>query len=76
MTAEIIKLPYSVIRGVHSRKPRRLGAVANRPSHRTRHVRVLTGEKWEEIVAYLPREQQQAFMAEVWKLINRQFRKL
>jgi hypothetical protein len=61
----VVKFPINVSRRVHSRKPRR-----------TSPVRILTGEKWEEIVACLAPEQQQAFMADVWKLLNRHFRKL
>lgn len=85
----VVKFPYNVCRSVHSRKQRRskngtpeeriakaAGAVANEPPRRTRQVRVLTGEKWEEIIACFTPEQQQAFMADVWDLLNRHFRKL
>jgi hypothetical protein len=85
----VIKFPYSVSRRAHSRKPRRskngtpeeraakaAGAGANGPPRRTSQVRMLTGEKWEEITACFTPEQQQAFMADAWKLLNRHFRKL
>jgi hypothetical protein len=89
MASTVVKFPYSVSRRAHSRKPRRskngtpeeraakaAGAVANEPPRRTRQVRVLTGEKWEQIIACFTPEQQQTFMADVWKLLNRDFRKL
>jgi hypothetical protein len=72
LNSNVVKFPCSVSRLVHSRKPRRskkaAGAALNEPPRRTGQVRLLTGEKWEEITACFTPEQQQAFMADVWKL--------
>jgi hypothetical protein len=89
LNSNVVKFPYSVSRLIHSRKPRRskngtaeeraakaAGAAVNEPPRRTSQVRLLTGEKWEEITACFTPEQQQAFMADVWRLLNRHFRKL
>jgi hypothetical protein len=37
---------------------------------------VPTGERWEDIIACFEPEQQQALMVDVWKVLNRHFRKL
>jgi hypothetical protein len=34
------------------------------------HVPVLTGDEWREFIRLLTPDEQQAFMADVWKLIN------
>jgi len=80
LNSNVVKFPCSVSRLIHSRKPRRsreaAGAAVNEPARRTSQVRFLTGEKWEEITACFTPVQQQAFMADVWRLLNRHFRKL
>jgi hypothetical protein len=68
--SNVVKFPVSVSRKAHARKPRAPLQT------RARQVRVLTGERWEETIACFEPEQQQAFMADVWKLLNRHFRKL
>jgi hypothetical protein len=88
-SSNVIKLPYSVTRGAYSRRPRRskngtaeeraakdAGIVVNEPSRRTRQVRVLKGAEWEELIACFTAEEKQALMADVWKVLNRHFRKL
>jgi hypothetical protein len=35
-----------------------------------RHVLVLTGDQWNEFIRLLTPDEQQAFMADVWKLIG------
>ena len=35
-----------------------------------RHVPVMTGDQWNEFIRLLTPDEQQAFMADVWKLIN------
>lgn len=67
MQSNVVKFPVAVSRSVHSRKT---------PYRRVRQVRVLTGEKWEELIACFEPEQQQALIADVWKVLNRHFRKL
>jgi hypothetical protein len=37
---------------------------------RRRHVPVMTGDQWNEFIRLLTPDDQQAFMADVWKLIN------
>jgi hypothetical protein len=70
MGSNVVKFPFSVSRRAHARKPRAPLQM------RVRQVRVLTGERWEEIIACFEPEQQQALMADVWKLLNRHFRRL
>jgi hypothetical protein len=70
MSGNIVKFPFSASRNARARKPR-----APRQM-RARRVRVLTGERWEKMIACFEPEQQQAFMADVWKVVNRHFRKL
>jgi len=41
------------------------GAKAKMPS-----LPVMTGDQWNEFIRLLTPEEQQAFMADVWKLIN------
>ena len=87
--SNVIKLPYSVTRGAYSRRPRRskngtpeeraakaAGIVVIKPPRRTRQVKVLAGERWDEIVACFTPDEQQAFMADVWKVLDRHLRKL
>jgi hypothetical protein len=89
MESNVVKFPFTASRRAFARKPRwskngtpeerdakAAGAVANEPPRRTGQVRVLTGERWEEMIVCFTPEQQQAFMADVWKVINRHFRKL
>jgi hypothetical protein len=70
MSNNVVKFPIGVSRNAHARKTRAPLQM------RVRQVRVLTGERWEEIIACFEPEQQQVFMADVWKLVNRHFRKL
>jgi hypothetical protein len=35
-----------------------------------RHVLVMTGDQWNEFIRLLTPDEQQAFMADVWKLIG------
>jgi hypothetical protein len=72
MSSNVGKFPIGVSRKAHARKPR----ASLQTTTRARQARVLTGERWEEIIACFEPEQQQAFMADVWKLLNRHFRKL
>jgi hypothetical protein len=76
----IVKFPYSVSRRVYSKKARRskIGTAASIAEHtcRTRLVKVLTGARWEEIIDCFTRDEQQALMVDVWKVLNRHFRKL
>jgi hypothetical protein len=62
MENNVVKFPS---RRVQARKPRR-----------AKPVHVMTGGQWEVVIACLTPEQQQAFMADVWKLLNRHLRKL
>jgi hypothetical protein len=76
----IVKLPYSVSRRVYSKKARgsKNGTAAGIAAHtcRTRPVKVLTGANWEEIRDSFTPDEQRALMADVWKVLNRHFRKL
>ena len=40
------------------------------------HVPVMTGDQWNEFIRLLTPDEQQAFMADVWKLINRHCRSI
>jgi len=40
------------------------------------HVPVMTGDEWNEFIRLLTPDEQQAFMADVWKLINRYCRSI
>jgi hypothetical protein len=56
-------------------RARENGVRIGRPPHLvTDHI--LTGERWEKMIVCLTREQQQALMVDVWKVLNRHFRKL
>jgi hypothetical protein len=72
--SEILKFPDSVRRrsndgatklAASEKKDR---TVTKMPS---RHVPVMTGDQWNEFIRLLTPDEQQAFMADVWKLINR-----
>jgi hypothetical protein len=89
MDGNLVKFPYNASRRLYSRRLRKsingtpeeraakaAAAVANEPPAQTRPVRVMTGEKWEELLLIFTPEQQQAIMADAWKLLNRHFRKL
>ena len=43
------------------------GTIARMPR---RHVLVMTGDQWSEFIRLLTPDEQQALMADVWKLIN------
>ena len=43
------------------------GTIARMPR---RHVLVMTGDQWSEFIRLLTPDEQQAFMGDVWKLIN------
>jgi len=47
--------------------------VTKMPSPR---VPVMTGDQWNEFIRLLTPDEQQAFMADVWKLINRHCRSI
>jgi hypothetical protein len=58
-------------------RARENGVRIGRPPHLvTDHVPALTGERWDKMIVCFTREQQQALMVDVWKVINRHFRKL
>jgi hypothetical protein len=72
--SQILKFPVSVSR----RTPKdgtpeeavagtKDGTIARMPR---RHVLVMTGDQWSEFIRLLTPDEQQAFMADVWKLIN------
>ena len=72
--SQILKFPDSVRRrsndgtseaAASGKKDR---TVAKMPG---RHVPVMTGDQWREFIRLLTPDEQQAFMADVWKLINR-----
>ena len=75
---EILKFPDNVLRMSKNNTPEgraskaAFGAkdrtVAKMPS---RPVPVMTGVQWSEFIRLLRPDEQQAFMADVWKLINR-----
>jgi hypothetical protein len=70
--SEILKFPDNALR--MSKNNRSEGGatkgrtVAKMPS---RPVPVMTGVQWSEFIRLLRPDQQQAFMADVWKLVNR-----
>jgi hypothetical protein len=47
--------------------------VTKMPSPR---VPVMTGDQWSEFIRLLRQDERQAFMADVWKLINRYCRRI
>jgi hypothetical protein len=72
--SQILKFPDSVRRrsndgtseaAASGKKDR---TVTKMPSPR---VPVMTGDQWREFISLLTPDEQQAFMADVWKLINR-----
>jgi hypothetical protein len=71
--SETLKFPDSVRRRSNDGRPEEAAAgkkertVTKMPS---RHVPVMTGDQWNEFIRLLTPEEQQAFMADVWKLIN------
>ena len=76
--SEILKFPDNVLRMSKNNTPEGRAAkaafgakdrtVAKMPS---RPVPVMTGVQWSEFIRLLRPDEQQAFMADVWKLINR-----
>ena len=70
--SEILKFPDNVLRMSKNNRSEGRAAkgrtVAKMP---TRPVPVMTGVQWSEFVRLLRPDEQQAFMADVWKLINR-----
>jgi hypothetical protein len=75
--SEILKFPDNVLRMSKNNTPEGRAAkaaygakdrtVANMP---TRPVPLMTGVQWSEFIRLLTPDEQQAFMADVWKLIN------
>jgi hypothetical protein len=67
---QILKFPDRVSRRIPDRgtpKATAAGTVTEMPS---RHVPVMTGDQWNEFIRLLTPDERQAFMADVWKLIN------
>ena len=78
IVSEILKFPDNVLRMSKNKTPEgrtaravsgtKDGTVAKTPS---RPIPVMTGVQWSEFIRLLRPDEQQAFMADVWKLINR-----
>jgi hypothetical protein len=72
IVSEILKFPDNVLRMSKNSTPEqratKAGTVANMPS---RPVPPMTGDQWNEFVRLLRPDEQQAFLTDVWKLINR-----
>ena len=76
--SEILKFPDNVLRMSKNKTPTgraakaafgtKDGRVAKMPS---RPVPVMTGVQWSEFIRLLRPDEHQAFMADVWKLMNR-----
>jgi hypothetical protein len=73
--SQILKFPGSVLprtskdgRPEEAMPGKKDRTVAKMPS---RHVPAMTGDQWDEFIRLLTPDVQQAFMADVWKLINR-----
>jgi len=76
--SEILKFPDNVLRMSKNNTPEgRAAKAASGTKDRTvtkmpsRPVPVMTGVQWSEFIRLLGPDEQQAFMADVWKLINR-----
>jgi hypothetical protein len=75
---QILKFPDRVRRlsndgtpqAASGKKDRTVAKMPNRP------VPVMTGVQWGEFIRLLRPDEQQAFMADVWKLINRYCRRI
>ena len=77
--SQILKFPDRIRRlsndgtpqqAVTGKKDRIVAKMPNRP------VPVMTGVQWSEFIRLLRPDEQQAFMADVWKLINRYCRRI
>jgi hypothetical protein len=71
--SQILKFPDSIRRRSNDGPPREAAYGKNRtvtkmPSPR---VPVMTCDQWREFIRLLTPDEQQAFMTDVWKLINR-----
>jgi hypothetical protein len=69
--SQILKFPDSVSRRtpkVGTPKKAAAGTVTKMPS---RYVPALTGDQWNEFIRLLTPDEQQAFLDDVWKLIDR-----
>jgi hypothetical protein len=72
--SQILKFPDSVRRRSNDGTPQEAATgkkdrtVTKMPG---RHVPVMTGDQWREFIRLLTPDEQQAFMADVWKLISR-----
>jgi hypothetical protein len=77
--SQILKFPGGVRRPSNDHAPETAAptkadrTVTKMPS---RQVPVMTGDQWSEFIRLLTRGEQQAFMADVWKLINRYCRRI
>jgi hypothetical protein len=68
--SQILKFPDSLSQRMPNDgtpKEASAGTVTKMPSP---HVPVMTGDQWNEFIRLLTPDEQQAFMADVWKLIN------
>jgi hypothetical protein len=78
--SQILKFPGSALRRTskdgrpeEATPGKKIRTVAKMPS---RHVPVMTGDQWNEFIRLLTPDEQQALMADVWKLINRCCRRI
>jgi hypothetical protein len=68
--SQILTFPDSVSRRMPSDGTPKKAAAATVTKMPSRHVPVMTGDQWNEFIRLLMPEERQAFMADVWKLIN------
>ncbi len=72
--SEILNFPTSVLRMSKQRAPEKraakaaCGTITRMPSG---PLPVMTGEQWSEFIRLLTPDEQQAFMLDVYKIINR-----
>jgi hypothetical protein len=77
--SQILKFPDSVRRPSNEHAPEAAAPVKVDRTVRkmpSRQVPVMTGDQWSEFIRLLTLDEQQAFMADVWKLINRYCRRI
>jgi hypothetical protein len=65
--SQILKFPDSM---ANAKGMARLGLLSPEPEAKMPSLPVMTGDQWSEFIRLLTPEEQQAFMADVWKLIN------
>jgi hypothetical protein len=70
---QILKFPDSVRRRSNYGTPQAASGKRDRTATKMpgRHVPLMTGDQWNEFIRLLTPDEQQAFMADVWKLIDR-----